>query len=188
MEEGVYRTTRPIPVHGGWKVLLRLHRDPAIVAVPIFMPEDAAIPAPEIPAEESSTREFEPDRALLMREAKEAPIWITAVAYTALIAILVAWVASIGWGLSRLRRTAPGRQDDSHGAPPLAVSNRNRAGRPRSRGVRRDERPGTASVQSAILPHEQRKGGNVLGFIVGVPFWVGVVVGVVVTLILTAIF
>jgi hypothetical protein len=107
VEEGVYRTTRPIPVHGGWKALLRLHRHPAIVAVPIFMPEDPAIPAEEIPATSSFTREFQPDRALLLREAREAPTWITVVAYGMLLALIVAWIAAIGWGLRHLRRTAP---------------------------------------------------------------------------------
>ena len=34
----------------------------------------------------------------------------------------------------------------------------------------------------------QRLGVTVLNFIVGVPFWAGVVVGVIVTLLLTAIF
>lgn len=126
VEEGVYRTTRPIPVHGGWKALLRLHRDTAIVAVPIFMPEDPAIPAEEIPAEASFTRDFEPDRALLMRESKETQTWITAGAHAALIALIIAWIAAVGWGLSRVRRTAPDLPEGG-GPPARTVPDRARS-------------------------------------------------------------
>jgi hypothetical protein len=44
---GEYRTTKPIPVHGGWKATLRLQHGSSLVAVPIFQPEDRGIPARE---------------------------------------------------------------------------------------------------------------------------------------------
>ena len=51
VEPGVYRTTKPIPVHGEWKALLRLHRGNSLQGVPIYLPRDPAIPAVEVPAE-----------------------------------------------------------------------------------------------------------------------------------------
>jgi hypothetical protein len=65
----LYRTTEPLPVHGSWKTLIRLHRDDWIVALPVYMPRGPAIPAPEIPAEASFDRQFVQDKKLLQREA-----------------------------------------------------------------------------------------------------------------------
>ena len=42
---GIYRTTTPIPVHGKWKAMLRLHTGNSLEAIPIYLPRDAAIPA-----------------------------------------------------------------------------------------------------------------------------------------------
>ncbi len=47
---GVYETTKPIPVHGTWKALIRLQRDNYVAGVPIYLPEDSAIPAPAVKA------------------------------------------------------------------------------------------------------------------------------------------
>ena len=50
VEPGVYRTDRSFPVGGKWKALIRLHTGDSIEAVPVFLPRDPAIPAPEVPA------------------------------------------------------------------------------------------------------------------------------------------
>jgi hypothetical protein len=105
VEEGVYRTTRPIPVHGDWKALIRLHDGRTMVAAPIFMPEDAAIPAEEVPAEDEFVRDFVYGEELLLREMRDAPAWITGVAYLLTLGILVVWVGGIGWGVRHLRRS-----------------------------------------------------------------------------------
>ena len=46
---GLYRTTEPVPVHDGWKAMVRVHTGSSLVAVPIYLPRDRAIPAPEVP-------------------------------------------------------------------------------------------------------------------------------------------
>ena len=51
---GVWRTTAPLPVHGDWKTLVRLHRDRSIVALPIYLPKDDC---------DSRTRRCRPRRA-----------------------------------------------------------------------------------------------------------------------------
>ena len=48
---GAYRTTEPVPVSGTWKSILRLHRGDEVLGLPVFLPEDTAIPAEEVPAD-----------------------------------------------------------------------------------------------------------------------------------------
>ncbi len=52
------RTIRPVAVHGEWKAFLRLHDGRSLRALPIYMPRDSAIPAPEVPAEPAFVRSF----------------------------------------------------------------------------------------------------------------------------------
>ena len=106
VDEGVYRTTRPIPVHGEWKALIRIHEGRTMIAAPIYLPEDPAIPAEEVPAESEFTREFVLGQKLLLREAKHASPWLTTVAYLLTLGLIVGWIAGIGWGIRHLRRRA----------------------------------------------------------------------------------
>jgi hypothetical protein len=108
VRRGVYRTTEPVPVYGGWKAMVRLHTGDSLVGVPIFLPEDRAIPAPEVPAESSFTRDFVRDLVLLQREKKDdVPSALSAIAYLVVAAIAAALIALIGWALLRLERAGP---------------------------------------------------------------------------------
>jgi hypothetical protein len=100
--DGVYRTTKPIPVHGNWKALLRLHRGDSLEALPIYLPRDTAIPAPETPAQSRFTRSFVSDKKVLQREAKETSPWLAAGAYTTVLAIALVLFGGMAWGLRRL--------------------------------------------------------------------------------------
>ena len=103
---GMYRTEKPVPVHGSWKTLIRLHRDDWIVALPVSLPRDRAIPAPEVPAEASFERSFVPDKYLLQREAVGGtPVLWTAASLT-LLAIAAVWIWVLAWALVRLDRAA----------------------------------------------------------------------------------
>ncbi|MBW3561929.1 MAG: hypothetical protein KY437_05475 [Actinobacteria bacterium] len=104
---GVFRTTQPIPIHGNWKAMVRLHRGRLMAAAPLFMPEDQAIPAEEIPAVDGSTRSFVYGKTLLQREAKDVPQWYWNVGYGVLAIIVGGWIAAVVWGLRRLRLTRP---------------------------------------------------------------------------------
>jgi hypothetical protein len=100
---GVYRTTVPIPVHGGWKAMVRLDRGKSIVAVPIYMPADRAIPAPGVPARASFTRPFVRDHKVLQREQKSGvPGGLALMAYLTVLAIVTSLFVLIGWTLLRL--------------------------------------------------------------------------------------
>jgi len=120
---GRYRTTEPIPVHGNWKAILRLHNGNSLTGVPIFLPEDRAIPAKEVPATASISREFVADHAILQREQKPAAASLTVLAYGLVVAIALALLALLAWGLHRLAVAAPGadrppRRPDARERPP----------------------------------------------------------------------
>jgi hypothetical protein len=98
---GVYRTTEPIPVHGEWKSMVRLHVGRSITAVPIFLPEDEAIPANEVPAAATFTRTFVADKSILQREAKEGAAVLSALGYGVVLLIAASLLALLAWGLAR---------------------------------------------------------------------------------------
>ncbi len=114
---GRYRTTKPIPVHGGWKSTLRVQQGSSLVAVPIFQPEDRAIPAPETPATASFTRRFQPDIVVLQRERKfDVPSALGAVAYLTVLAIALALFTLIAWSLLRVDAGEPARRREGRTA------------------------------------------------------------------------
>jgi hypothetical protein len=113
---GTYRTTEPIPVHGGWKSTLRVQEGDVLVAMPLFLPRDRAIPAAEVPAEASFTREFRPDVQVLQRERKQDVAGgLTLMAYLTVLAIALSLIALIAWSL--LRVDGGRRSQDSGPAP-----------------------------------------------------------------------
>ena len=99
---GRYRTNQPIPVHGNWKSLVRLHVGNSLTAVPIFLPRDAAIPAAEVPATSSFKRTLVADHRVLQREQKPASPWLTAGAYAVVVLIALSLLCLLAWGLHRL--------------------------------------------------------------------------------------
>ena len=102
---GEYRSTKPIPVHGNWKALLRLHDGATLAAVPIFLPRDEAIPAPEIPARSQFTRPFAEEVEYLQRERRDdVPTWLFAAASLVVLGIALGFLAALAWGLGRVAR------------------------------------------------------------------------------------
>jgi hypothetical protein len=115
--DGVYRTTKPLPVHGQWKAMIRLHRGAELAAIPVYLPEDTAIPAKGVAATHTFTREFVSDKRLLQREQKTGVAgWLTAVAYLTVAAIGYFLLGLLAWGLHRLARVAPGAAAPPSGA------------------------------------------------------------------------
>jgi hypothetical protein len=110
---GTYRSTEPIPVHGNWKALIRLHHGNSLTVAPIFLPEDRAIPAKEVPAPAQFTREFVPDHEVLQREQKSAAPALTVIAYGVVVLIALGLLVLLAWGLHRLSTASS--------APPAAA-------------------------------------------------------------------
>jgi hypothetical protein len=118
---GVYRTTDPIPVSGDWKATIRLQRGRQILGLPIYMPNDAAIPwAPGVPAKQHFTRRFVADHQLLQREQKPGvPGWLKTAAPLVVLFLALGFLTSLAWGLGRIGRR-------SADPPPSAVRPRGR--------------------------------------------------------------
>ena len=100
--EGVYRTTEPIPVHGSWKAMIRLHKGNSLTALPIYLPRDAAIPVGEIPAPAHFSRAFGNEHKLLQREQTGGSPLLVAIAYSTVAAIALSLLVLLAWGLHRL--------------------------------------------------------------------------------------
>ncbi len=103
---GVYQSTEPIPIHGSYKTLIRMHTGNAIMGLPIYAPADLAIPAPEVPAPRAFVRPFISDHTLLQREARTNDPAITAGAYGIIALCTFLLLALLAWGLHRIRVTA----------------------------------------------------------------------------------
>ena len=103
---GVYRTTEPIPVFGTWKTMIRMHHGASLTAVPVYLPDDPAIPVNGVPATRTFTREFTPDHELLQREQKAAAPWLWGVGYAIVLGIALSFLALLAWGIHRAATAA----------------------------------------------------------------------------------
>ena len=79
-----------------------MSRGDTLSALPIFLPEDPAIPAEEVPATSSFERTMVPDHTILQREQKDAASALTAIAYLVVVLIALALLTFMVWGLHRL--------------------------------------------------------------------------------------
>jgi hypothetical protein len=100
--EGVYQTTQPIPVGGKWKAMVRIENGRSLRAVPVYLPNDPAIPAKGVPAAAHSTRPFVYEKAILQREAVGGPPGLATAAYLLLMAIVSGWLAAVVAGMRRM--------------------------------------------------------------------------------------
>ena len=93
--------------------MLRVQTDRQLAAVPVFLPEDTAIPAPEVPAPAQGaapvTREVVTDKDVLQREAKtDVAGWMWGGA-TGLIGLMyLTFLTAIAIGVGRVGRAAAG--------------------------------------------------------------------------------
>ena len=117
---GVYGTNEPIPVHGTWKSMVRLHSGNSLMGMPVYLPEDRAIPVGGVPAEPRFTRSFEADHELLQREQKSAAPGLWAIAYTAVIGIALGFLGLLAWGVHRL--AAVGQPTETRSTTKTSVS------------------------------------------------------------------
>jgi hypothetical protein len=133
---GLYRITQPIHVDGTWKTTLRLHKGRELAGLPIFLPDDPAIPVSEVPVQPQMTRSFVLDHKNLQREQKpDVPGWLTLAAYLGVGAISFSLIFVVGWGLARLDRLG--------GGPPPSPTPAG-AGQPRRKRAEPGTRPATA--------------------------------------------
>lgn len=103
--EGLYRTQRPVPVDGDYKSVLRLATSTSQQALPVYLPEDEAIPAEGVAASPHFVRSFVQDKVLLQREAVGGSATLKNVAYAVLGLLALLWIATLSMGLGRLHRS-----------------------------------------------------------------------------------
>ena len=113
---GVYRTRGSVPVDGDYKTVLRLATSTAQQAVPVYLPEDPAIPAEGVPASAHFERAFVPDVKILQREQVGGSDGLKHTAYGILGVLALLWIATLTYGLQRLDRAA------DHRLPPLRLA------------------------------------------------------------------
>ncbi len=108
---------------------MRLHDGRSPRALPIYMPRETAIPAPEIPAEPAFARSFVPDKRILQREAVGSSA-LQLPAYGLLAGVAAVWLATMTWGLTRLGRAGI---DPTGGPPERGTSRRREVSTPATR-------------------------------------------------------
>ncbi|MBV9214328.1 MAG: hypothetical protein JOZ25_11870 [Actinobacteria bacterium] len=126
--EGAYRSTRPIPLGGSWKVALRLNRGYERGAVVIRLPVDRGLPhrrqrlpatltrdqlalamrrsaGSELPAPASFTRPFMNDSLIVLRETQgRVGGWVWALGFGLIAALWASAVTALTLALGRLGR------------------------------------------------------------------------------------
>jgi hypothetical protein len=85
---------------------VRLHTGNAILAMPVYLPEDWAIPVREVPAEPRFERAFQLDSEVLRREETGGAAWLSGAAYGILAVVALAWLAAILAAVTRFSRPA----------------------------------------------------------------------------------
>jgi hypothetical protein len=97
---------------------VRLHDGRALRALPVHLPADPAIPAPAVPVAARAERAFGEELLLLQRERRtDVPGWLWVTASLVVLAIALAFIAVLCWGVARVARaTTP----DGPPSPPAA--------------------------------------------------------------------
>ncbi len=103
--DNTWESTKPVPVGGNWKTLLRVQDGRMLAAVPIFLPADAPLKAEELPAEASFTRDFVPEIEILQREREgdTSPV-VWAIANGVVLFCSLAIILGISIAVSRVAR------------------------------------------------------------------------------------
>lgn len=109
VEEGVYETRTPLPVHGTWKTVLRLQVGDRLLGMPVYLPEDPAIPVDGIAAPASFEREFAGEKVFLQREAKDVDEGLIALGTFLVAFVCFALLGFSAFVLHRLAVTAEPR-------------------------------------------------------------------------------
>jgi hypothetical protein len=110
---GRYRFAHALPTTGQWKSVIRIQHDRAILSAPVFLPEDKAIPAKEVPVS-AAPRHFVADKLILQREQKKGVATaLKTIAPLIVLLIALAFAAALAWGVARI-----GRPDGEVSRPP----------------------------------------------------------------------
>ncbi len=115
---GRYVSSRPVPVTGSWKTMVSLQRGDEVMAVPIYLPADPEIGAPEVPALPVRTEPFVRNTTILLREVKAGPAGAAVAAYSGLAVVAALYIALIALTARRVPPLGPAAASDPPGRVP----------------------------------------------------------------------
>lgn len=100
-----YETTKPFPVGGSWKTLIRVQNGKEMGAVPLYLPADEGIGAAEVRAESDQPYGFQQELKILQRERKDdSPALAFGLASLVVLACTLAFIWLLSWGAVRVNR------------------------------------------------------------------------------------
>jgi hypothetical protein len=103
--DGRYVSAGAVPVSGKWKTVLRLQRGTEMSAIPIWLPGDAEIGKPEIPAVDR-TQKFALEQRYLLREQHGGPAIFALAIMTLLAGVAIAWMTALVLATRHFARAA----------------------------------------------------------------------------------
>lgn len=105
---GHYVSTKPMPVAGEWKTLLRVHDGRTLAAIPIYLAGDPGIGAEEVPADPQFQRPLVSEITILQRErSPDVPESLWLVGCVVVLVCTLAMIAGISWGGGRINNNEP---------------------------------------------------------------------------------
>ncbi|MFT3662191.1 MAG: hypothetical protein QM809_12595 [Gordonia sp. (in: high G+C Gram-positive bacteria)] len=120
---GHYVSTKPVPVSGSWKTVLRIQQGGMLTAAPVFMAADPGIGAAEVSALPEFTRPLDREIDMLQRERRfDHPAWLFSAATWVVAAMTIALIWILSWGAARVNAAYFPREDQR----PLVAGRRSR--------------------------------------------------------------
>jgi hypothetical protein len=105
---GHFKSTKPMPVSGEWKTLLRVHDGRMLTAVPIYLAGDPGIGVQEVPADASMTRPFVAEITILQRErSPDIPQSLWLIGCLVVLVCTLAMITGVTWGGGRINKSEP---------------------------------------------------------------------------------
>jgi hypothetical protein len=109
---GHYVASRPVPITGSWKTMVSLQRGDEVMAVPVYLPADPEIGAPEVPAVPERTERFVRNTTILLREVRGGPAGTAIIAYSGLAVVVATFITLIALTARRIPPSEGGGRPD----------------------------------------------------------------------------
>jgi hypothetical protein len=102
---GTWTTTKPLPLSGHWKSMLRIHKGRSLLAAGLYLRADPAIPFKGMRAANGSTQTMVYDQHFLQLERKpNTPVYLWTPAVTIVLLLCGAFLVLLAIGVGRLGR------------------------------------------------------------------------------------